>query len=107
MVSSLSSGLKKTKVSVFPSLEQEEMLTVKVSNPSVTVAFFTQLKLQDEKGRSVRPAFYSDNFFNLLPGESKTVTIEFSKEDIVTSKYNLVIDGWNIVPETIPYRRLQ
>lgn len=69
---------------------------VAVSNPSSNIAFMVWLRLQDVKtGKPVRPAFYDDNFFSLLPGESRTVNIEYSgKIDPVSTR--LVVDGWNI-----------
>ena len=88
--------LKKVDLVVSSKLSNDNLLTVNVANPSVTLSFFTQLKLQNDKGRSVSPAFYSDNFFSLLPGESKTVTIRFYKEDIKGEMLNLVIDGLNV-----------
>ncbi|UEG52123.1 glycoside hydrolase family 2 [Mucilaginibacter daejeonensis] len=54
----------------------KDIMTVEVRNPSKGLSFFTQLKLQDGKGNNLAPTFYSDNFFNLLPGETKVVTIE-------------------------------
>ena len=44
---------------------------------------------------TVCPAFYENNFFSLLPGESQRVNIESdgTKNAAVT---RLVVDGWNI-----------
>ncbi len=74
---------------------QDEKFKVKITNNSSALSFFTQLKLQDNNGKSISPAFYSDNFFNLLPGESKVVTIQFSKEDVPSGTMKLIVDGWN------------
>jgi hypothetical protein len=71
------------------------LITVAVKNPSGTLSFFNQLKLVDGNGKSIKPAFYSDNFFSLLPGESKMVTIEVDKEDYSNKQIQLVVDGWN------------
>lgn len=49
---------------------------VALRNPTSKIAFFNRLQLTDAKRHPVRPSFYSDNYFTLLPGESKTVTIE-------------------------------
>lgn len=51
-------------------------LDMQVKNISDKISFFTHVRLTD-KGNAVVPAvFYSDNFFSLLPGETKNVTIE-------------------------------
>ena len=55
---------------------KKRFLIITVANPSQGLSFFTQLKLQHPDGSSVTPAFYSDNFFSLLPGEVKHVEIE-------------------------------
>jgi len=76
-------------------------LQATVINTSGRLAFFTRLKLLDENGKSIRPAFYSDNFFSLLPGQSKQVTI-----DVMTSAYKgkkpvLVAEPWNGAPAQV------
>lgn len=75
--------------------ENKLLITIVLRNSSGTLAFFNQLKLVDGNGRSIKPAFYSDNFFTLLPGESKMVTIEVDKEDYSNKQIQLVVDGWN------------
>ncbi len=49
---------------------------VTLTNRSSVIAVQNVLKAKDEKGNLVVPAFWSDNFFPLLPGESRTVTCE-------------------------------
>lgn len=49
-----------------------------VTNRGSRIAFFTQIQLLDSSLGPVRPSFYTDNFFSLLPGEKKTVTVETS-----------------------------
>jgi hypothetical protein len=69
---------------------------VQVSNPSNSLAFMVWLRLQDgNTNKPIRPAFYDDNFFSLLPGESRTIDIEYSgKINPATTK--LIVDGWNV-----------
>ena len=66
-----------------------------VTNPTTTLSFFTQLKLNDAEGNSIHPAYYSDNFFSLLPGESKVITIEVAAQYIHQQKVYLGVDSWN------------
>ena len=69
---------------------------ISMSNPSSTVAFMIWLRLQDAAtGKPIRPAFYDDNFFSLLPGEYRTVNVEYSGE-IDPKQTRIVVDGWNI-----------
>ena len=69
------------------------LVKVQIKNPSNTLSFFTQLKIQNEKGENINPAFYSDNFFSLLPGEEKEVRIEFLTDE--NKKIRLVTDAFN------------
>ena len=55
------------------------LATVRLKNPSGKISFFTQVRLEDRKGAVLPSTFYSDNFFSLLPGEERTITIEASK----------------------------
>lgn len=74
----------------------QRRLQVLVRNPSKGLSFFTQLKLQDGRGNNIAPTFYSDNFFNLLPGEAKTVMIDMPASG--TRPAILVIDAFNATP---------
>ena len=71
---------------------------VTVKNVSRRIAFFNQLQFLDVDGVPVRPSFYSDNFFSLLPGEVKTVTIETAEQNLEKGLV-LKVKGWNIKAE--------
>ena len=45
-----------------------------LSNPSSSVAFFQRLIVKDAKGTLICPAYWSDNYVSLAPGESRTIT---------------------------------
>ena len=65
-------------------------MTVTLRNPSKTVALMTHLSLRRADGARVLPAFYSDNFVSVFPGESKTITIEGEGGTQVS------VDGYNV-----------
>jgi len=92
--------LKKVALNVDYTQQKGSKLLVKVHNPSDAIAFFTQIKLQDEAGKSLRPAFYSDNFFSLLPGEHKTISIDYSGV-APGSKRRIVVEAFNSGQEKI------
>ncbi len=57
---------------------------VTVSNPSRKVAFMIRLTAKDRSGQLLCPAYWSDNYLTLAPGETRTVTCylpSLSKED--------------------------
>jgi putative transposon-encoded protein len=72
-----------------------------IKNQAEALSFFTRLKLRTPDKKQVKPAFYSDNFFSLLPGESKTVEIEITAEQAKQYRPVLILEGWNAEPETI------
>ena len=45
-----------------------------LTNPSSAVAFFQRLMVKDATGALVCPAYWSDNYVTLAPGESRTIT---------------------------------
>ena len=47
---------------------------VTVRNPTEKVAFMIRLTVKDENGELICPAYWSDNYFSLAPGDSRTVT---------------------------------
>ena len=52
-------------------------------NSSAVISYMNILKALDADGRLVTPAYWSDNFFPLLPGQTKTVTCRIAaSEDI-------------------------
>ena len=54
--------------------EDKDGYKVTVTNESDVIAYQNILTLKDDSGELVVPAFWSDNFFSLLPHESKVVT---------------------------------
>ncbi len=78
----------------------EETLTrVKVTNPSRHIAFFIQVALTDGEGGEVLPVFWEDNYFSLLPGESREVTARVPRGALSRTTPRLQIGGWNIRSE--------
>jgi len=69
------------------------VMKVTVRNPSDKLAFFNRLMItKGEGGEEILPTFWSDNFFSLLPGEVKTVTARFAKQDLEGKEPILVQD---------------
>jgi hypothetical protein len=69
------------------------IMKVTVKNPSDKLAFFNRLMItKGQGGEEVLPTFWSDNFFSLLPGEVKTLTARFAKQDIEGKDPVLAID---------------
>ena len=49
---------------------------VRVANKGDKIAFMVEVQCFDDTGRRIVPVRYSDNFFSLLPGETRLVRFE-------------------------------
>jgi archaellum component FlaF (FlaF/FlaG flagellin family) len=72
-------GLKQTKLDIQASLiEEDNTFEVKVTNNGKTIAPYVEMDITS-KGESLLPSYFSDSYFNLLPGEYRIITIEVPK----------------------------
>ena len=79
----------------------EHWITVSVTNNGSSVAFMIHPRLTRGKGGDdVVPVFWSDNYFSLLPGEKKSVTVQFNSSSLAGTSPELIVDGWNLEPVT-------
>jgi exo-1,4-beta-D-glucosaminidase len=75
----------------------DEIAHVRVSNPGRTMAFFIHLQIkQGPTEQDVLPVIWQDNYFSLLPGESREVTATYGLRDSGKPGASLVVDGWNV-----------
>ena len=72
----------------------DHVFTVSLKNPTDKIAFFLQLQVLDEQGHSVKPCFYTDNFFTLMPAEQRSIEIEVPGY-LYTSPVTISLKGWN------------
>jgi len=52
---------------------------VTLSNKSITPALLIRVILKDKKGNEILPVDYSDNYFALMPGTEKTITVKWKE----------------------------
>ncbi|HEX7340457.1 MAG TPA: LamG-like jellyroll fold domain-containing protein [Rhodanobacteraceae bacterium] len=76
-------------------------LTVTVTNPSKHVALSTKLTLVDAQGLRVLPAFYSDNYLNLAPGQSVSVRITGMGAASLAKAASVEVRGWNAAAQSV------
>ncbi len=76
--------------------------TVTVKNPSTSLAFMVELRLdQGAGGGEVLPSTWSDNYFSLLPGEQRQVVASYADADLGGATPSVAVTGWNIKPATV------
>ncbi len=56
--------------------------------------------LNTADGSRILPAFYSDNYVSLLPGESRTIEIEYPAK-AANGRAVLTLRGWNLSQQTV------
>jgi len=92
------SGLKvvNTDIKVNKKEEGSDIIyNVEINNPAQEIAFMINMKLKDNKGEMIVPAFWSDNYISLLPGHGKTIECRVNKNTINGKSAKLEIKGWN------------
>lgn len=74
---------------------KEGQIEVTLKNTQKTIAFFNRVALINKQSKErILPAFYSDNYVSLLPGEERKIRVDFS----LNQKTDLAIEvyGWNV-----------
>ena len=70
---------------------------VRLSNPSPHLAFAVHLRLtRGEGGDEVLPILWDDNYFELLPGESREIGARYRLADLKSQPPVLEVGGWNV-----------
>ncbi len=95
-------------------VDGEATTRVTVENPSKSLAFLVHLKMmkrsrdpeEDDPTHEseILPVLWQENYFSLLPGETRQVTGSYEKSDEGTSAPFIAVDGWNIVPKSLEIR---
>jgi hypothetical protein len=72
---------------------------VRIKNTGSAAALMIKLTLTDSAtGQRILPAYYSDNYVSLLPGEERTVTVAFATG---SAKPAIGVRGWNLATQTV------
>lgn len=72
------------------------VVKVNIENNTPHVSLLNKLKIKNNKGQSVLPVFYSDNYISLLPGEKRTINLSFENNN--DEQTYLLVEGWNNRP---------
>jgi exo-1,4-beta-D-glucosaminidase len=80
--------------------EPDGRVMLRLRNDSQALAFQVALRALDEHGAPVAPAFWSDNYDSLLPGESRTFTVHSSCHGGARIS-TIEVTGWNVSNERV------
>jgi hypothetical protein len=79
----------------------ETVLQVTLSNPASTPALMIKLGVFSQTGLQILPAYFSDNYVSLMPGETRTLSIRFAQS---LKAAEIKLRGWNIAPSRAPIK---
>jgi hypothetical protein len=75
---------------------------VKLHNTGTAASLATKLTLLNAAdGSRILPAYYSDNYVSLLPGETREIEIEYPAKS-ATGPAQVALRGWNLTKQVIP-----
>lgn len=72
----------------------DRVVRVTLRNAAAAPALAAKLTLVDGKGARILPAFYSDNYVSLLPGETREIAIRYPADSAGAARVRL--RGWNV-----------
>ena len=77
----------------------ELTITVHIKNAGAAPALMVKLTLKDAAtGERILPAYYSENYVSMLPGDERAITVEFPSG---STKLAVGLRGWNLETQTI------
>uniref|UniRef100_UPI0035CBE921 glycosyl hydrolase 2 galactose-binding domain-containing protein n=1 Tax=uncultured Sphingomonas sp. TaxID=158754 RepID=UPI0035CBE921 len=80
----------------------ETVSSVTLINATQTPAIETKLTVMNADGTQVLPAYFTDNYVSLLPGETRTVEIRYPTAKASTA--GVALRGWNVAGSSVPLR---
>jgi hypothetical protein len=60
--------------------------------------------MQKGLGKRILPVCYSDEYFLVLPGESKVVSMDYTTADAFGNEPQLFVEGFNVDRTEIPVK---
>ena len=73
---------------------KDKVVRVSLANRSTTPALAAKLTLVDGAGARILPAYYSDNYLSLLPGETREVVVRYPAG--IAGSPSVRLRGWNV-----------
>jgi hypothetical protein len=95
--------LPEATVTATAALGRGEEIRVHLRNAGPVAALAGKLTLLHADGTQVLPAYYSDNYVSLLPGEDRLITISLPEKER-SRGIRLELRGWNVKPTSTDLR---
>jgi hypothetical protein len=81
---------------------KEKVWRVHLRNTGSDAAIALKLTLLHADGTRILPAYYSDNYLSLLPGEERTITIQAPLTAAGAGIAHVSLRGWNFPEQDVP-----
>jgi exo-1,4-beta-D-glucosaminidase len=79
----------------------DRVTTVTLRNLGNTLAFAVHLAVnRGDGGEEILPVLWEDNYFPLLPAETRRVSATYSARDLGAAVPVVVAEAWNLKPKT-------
>ena len=86
-----------TQTGRFEKKGAETIGNVTVANTTDKLALAVHLAVNKGKdGEEILPSYWEDNYFSLMPGEKRSVTVRFATEELGSAVPVITVDGWNV-----------
>lgn len=80
---------------------EEETVRVTLQNTSANLAFLVHATaLRGANGEEIAPVYWSDNYFELMPGEQREITVAYPSKLLAGARPSIRVDGWNLTQQT-------
>ena len=80
-------------------------IKIELTNPGTVVSLENKLTLISLRDKTrILPAYYSDNYISLLPGETRSIEVEYLASATTKDGAEIALRGWNGIPQTIVIR---
>jgi hypothetical protein len=81
---------------------EENTWNVRLKNTGSSPSVAMKLTLFHADNTRVLPAFYSDNYISLLPGEERTVVVHVPSGTAGAGDIHFTLRGWNLAEKDVP-----
>ena len=81
----------------------ETAATITLRNATQTPIIEAKATLFDAAGEQVLPAYFTDNYVSLLPGEERVIDVRYPTSR-ATGQVSVRLSGWNVAPSSVAVR---
>jgi len=90
-----------TATAEFTVTSDGNQIQLHLHNKSTVLAFQLSASVRTPSGDLIAPVFWSDNWVELAPGESRDLMAVFASGTATDGQQVIQVNGWNIAPQTI------